>query len=62
MKKIFSITIYLKDGEKYHTDFMTYSECSDLVEKLKKNKEVYQVWKKENDDENSTYLNEYNKF
>ncbi len=57
--KLFSITIYLKDGEKYHTDFMTYSQASDLVEKLKKNKEVYQAFKR--DSEDTTYMDEYNK-
>ena len=54
-EKRFSITVFEKNGDKDHSDLMTYHEAFKWVQKLRTKKAAFDVWEKE---ENSNYLNE----
>ncbi len=49
--KNYTITIYLKNGEKTHSPSMTKEEVKNIVSKLKAKKEVYMVYNHETNEE-----------
>lgn len=55
-QKLFSITIYLDNGEKEHSDWMTYEKAAEFCEKFRKEKIAFTTFKREN--ETTTYMDE----
>ena len=49
MEKVYQISLYLDDGEKFHLDMMDYKSTYNLKKKLDKDNKSYIIWKNNED-------------